>query len=68
MEGTLMKTLKPAQALQKIKRLLEEVKKVNGLFISLWHNHTISQIDEHSEWKNIHDKMIGMIVTKKDAS
>lgn len=68
MEGTLMKTAEPARPLHKIKMLLEEVKNVNGLFISLWHNHTISQTDEYREWKNVHDKMLEAIVITKDAS
>lgn len=57
MEGTLMK-LEPGDALQKILQLLKEVKKVGGTFIPLWHNHTISETDEYSPWKNVHYKMI----------
>jgi len=42
--------------------LLEEVKKVNGTFISLWHNHTISETNEYHEWRNVHEKMIQKLI------
>lgn len=38
----------PAQALSLTKELMEEVKKVNGTFVTLWHNETWS---EHGAWK-----------------
>ena len=62
MEGTLMKDLNPADAFKKILELLEEVKSVEGNFIPLWHNHTVSETAEYSAWKNVHDKMIEKIV------
>jgi len=58
MESTLNISLNPNEALEKIFLLLEEVKNVDGTFISLWHNHTISKTDDYKEWKNIHEKMI----------
>ena len=38
----------PAQALSLTKELIHEVKKVNGTFVTLWHNETWS---EHGAWK-----------------
>ena len=43
--------------------LVDEVKNVNGTFISIWHNHTVSDTKEYKEWRNIHDQMIQKIVT-----
>ncbi|MFI5220920.1 MAG: polysaccharide deacetylase family protein [Bacteroidia bacterium] len=40
--------LKPEEANQKILKLMTEVKKVSGTFISLWHN---SSLCEDKEWK-----------------
>lgn len=59
MEGTFINN-KPgfAFALQQIIYLMNEVRKVNGTFISIWHNHTVSETKEYKEWKNIHDQMI----------
>lgn len=63
MESTVMNNSANAdEAYQKIRSLLEEVKKVNGTFISLWHNNTISETAEYQEWKNVHDKMIQKLV------
>jgi hypothetical protein len=67
MEGTLVNK-KPADALKEILELLNEVKKVGGTFIPLWHNHTVSDTDEYSAWKKIHDQMIEKIlVTLNDS-
>lgn len=38
--------------------LIDEVKNVNGTFISIWHNHTVSNTDDYRDWRNMHDKMI----------
>jgi len=38
----------PEQALSLTKELMQEVKKVNGTFVTLWHNETWS---EHGAWK-----------------
>lgn len=61
MEGTLMNS-NPIDGWQKILHLLKEVKKVDGTFIPLWHNHTISETKEFAQWKNVHDKMIEQIL------
>lgn len=63
MEGSFMNSkLTPQESLSQILHLLREVKKVNGTFISIWHNHTISETDEYREWKEVHDKMIQYII------
>lgn len=43
--------------------LIDEVKNVNGTFISIWHNHTVSDTKEYKDWRKIHDDMIRKIVT-----
>ena len=43
--------------------LIDEVKNVNGTFISIWHNHTVSDTNEYKDWRNIHEQMIQKIVT-----
>jgi len=53
--------LPPAKALQEILALLSAVKKVNGTFISLWHNHTVSETNEFIAWRNVHNEMIKSI-------
>jgi hypothetical protein len=63
MEGSFMNSkTSPGESLQQILNLIEEVKNVQGTFISLWHNHTISETDKYSDWKSIHYKMIQSII------
>ncbi|CAN5225955.1 hypothetical protein BH09BAC2_BH09BAC2_10780 [soil metagenome] len=54
--------VKPADALNTIKQLMQQVKKVSGTFISIWHNHTISKTKEYIEWKAVHDQMITELI------
>ncbi len=50
MDGTLQEYLRlsPEQAIEVLTSLINEVKKVNGVFIPLWHNQTLN---DHKEWK-----------------
>ncbi len=67
MEGSLFHYLKqsPNQATKTINTLIEEVRNVNGTFISIWHNHTLSDYGEFSGWKLVHDNMINKLSTLK---
>lgn len=38
--------------------LIEEVKKVNGVFISIWHNHSLSKQGEWLGWNEVYSKMV----------
>jgi len=64
MEGSFMNSQysQPAGVLENIFNLIDEVKNVNGTFISIWHNHTVSETKEYKPWKNIHDQMIQKIL------
>lgn len=57
MEGTFIEDmqLSPEAALPIMQQLVEEVKKVNGNFISIWHNHSLSDQNEWKGLKDIHD-------------
>jgi hypothetical protein len=41
-----------------VKNLIEEVKKVEGTFISLWHNSTLSDTDKWEGWRQVYVDMI----------
>ncbi len=60
MDGTLHDYLKktPDEAIKVIDELLEEVKKVNGHFIGLWHNESLSEAQRWKGWKAVCDHMI----------
>ncbi|MEO6453298.1 MAG: polysaccharide deacetylase family protein [Ginsengibacter sp.] len=52
----------PHKALERILKILEEVKNVNGAFISIWHNDSLSETNMYKGWKEVHDKMIEQIL------
>jgi hypothetical protein len=60
MDGTLKDylNLTPADALAKIKMLITEVKKVNGTFISLWHNESLSDKKRWTGWRKVYEEML----------
>jgi len=60
MEGSFKEYLHllPTESQTQILDLIEEVRKVKGTFISIWHNHTLSDTEEYKEWKDVHDEMI----------
>jgi len=60
MDGTLNDYLglTPADAIDHIKALIREVKKVNGTFISLWHNESLSDQKRWKGWKRVYEQLI----------
>ncbi len=54
--------LDPEQACEVIKNLVSEVKKVNGKFIGLWHNETVSDIGLWKGWRKVYEYMISEAV------
>ncbi len=64
MDGTLNSYLKltPAQALEKVKSLAQEVKNVNGELITIWHNETLSDWKDWKGWKDFYEQVIRIAV------
>lgn len=60
MEGTLKyyMNIPPEDAMLYIKPLIDEVKGVNGTFISLWHNDTLNDQKMWKGWKSIYEEMV----------
>jgi hypothetical protein len=60
MDGTLNDYLglTPADAIDEIKSLIREVKKVDGTFISLWHNESLSEKKRWKGWKRVYEQLI----------
>lgn len=50
--------LSSAAATQKIEELMQSVKKVNGTFISLWHNESINDFGVWKGWKQVYLQML----------
>ena len=66
MEGTLKYSMKvnPEDAMSKIQPLIDEVKKVEGVFMSLWHNDTLNDKTIWLGWKVVYEKMVQYAATK----
>jgi hypothetical protein len=60
MDGTLNEYLKlsPNEAIEKINKIISEIKKVNGTFISLWHNSSLSEQKKWYGWTEVYEKLI----------
>ena len=50
--------LSPQDSLTLIKDIVDEVKNVNGNFISIWHNESLNFQDRWAGWENIYEEMI----------
>ena len=64
MEGTLKYYMRvaPENAMTSIKPLVDEVKAVNGVFISLWHNETLSNEKQWAGWQSVYEEMVKLAV------
>ena len=60
MEGTLKYNMKinPEEAMAKICPLIDEVKAVDGVFMSLWHNDTLNNKKIWLGWKAVYEDMV----------
>jgi hypothetical protein len=50
--------MQPSEATQKISEIIEEVRAVNGTFISIWHNDTFSDTGEWKGWVEVYNELI----------
>jgi hypothetical protein len=60
MEATLFYYMKlsPEESIIEISNIIEEVKEVEGTFVSLWHNETLSNSKQWQGWTNVYENMI----------
>lgn len=68
MEGTLKYNMKvnPEDAMKKIQPLIDEVKKVDGIFMSLWHNDTLNNRKIWLGWKAVYENMVQYATADKN--
>lgn len=66
MEGTLRDymSIDADRALDYIKPLIDEVKAVNGTFICLWHNESLSNQRRWVGWQHVYEEMIKYAIEK----
>jgi hypothetical protein len=60
MDGTFKYYLKTDadQAFQAIKTVIDNVRNVNGLFVSVWHNESFSDREEEAGWAKLYHRMM----------
>ncbi len=65
MDGTLRDYMKlsPEEAIPVIKELISEVKKVDGTFISLWHNDALGENKDWQGWLWVYEQLLMMAST-----
>ena len=63
MEVTLKEYLKlsPEAAKIHIQQLIATTKSVNGVFCSLWHNSSFSELEGWNDWENVYVDMLESI-------
>ena len=63
MDGTLNNylSLEPVQALKEVESLIAEVKNVNGLFVPLWHNSSLSETGDWKGWRQVYKEMLTLM-------
>lgn len=50
--------LNPEQAIQRISMLVDEVRRVNGTFISLWHNESLGEWKDWTGWSEVYRQLL----------
>jgi hypothetical protein len=46
------------ETIEHLEKLIDEVRKVNGIFISLWHNESLSETSQWKGWREVYEFMI----------
>ena len=62
MDGTLRDymRLSPAEAVDLIKMLIRQVRMVQGTFISLWHNDSLSERGRWAGWRDVYEQLLDL--------
>ncbi len=63
MDGTLNQylKLKPKKAIDVTREIVDEVKKVKGIYVSLWHNSSLCELDVWKGWKLVYQETLKMM-------
>ncbi|MBK9320857.1 MAG: polysaccharide deacetylase family protein [Bacteroidetes bacterium] len=60
MDGTMKDYMKlsPQEAIHRAKTLIDEVKAVNGTFVTLWHNQSVNDKEEWKGWRDVYEDIV----------
>lgn len=64
MDGTMKDymRLNPDESIQRAKVLIDEVKAVNGTFVTLWHNQSVNDKEEWNGWRRVYEEIVAYAV------
>jgi hypothetical protein len=51
----------PEQAVEEIKMMVNRVKEVGGLCVSLWHNESFSETERWKGWSTVYEQMLDYV-------
>lgn len=57
--------VEPENAINKIKPIIDEIKKVDGTFVSLWHNESLSNWQLWKDWQYVYEQTIMEALNEK---
>jgi hypothetical protein len=68
MEATLKYylNLEPKVAILESKKIIDEVKLVEGTFVSLWHNESLSDEGEWKGWREVYEEVVEYAISKEN--
>lgn len=55
----------PIEAIEEYRKLIEEVKKTDGLFLPIWHNESLSEQGIWKGWRQVFEEMVKMALPDK---
>jgi len=63
MEGTLKDYMKlePDEAIESVQKVIHQIKMVNGTFIPLWHNESLSDKGKWKGWRRVFEEMMKLV-------
>ncbi|MBK7684349.1 MAG: polysaccharide deacetylase family protein [Bacteroidia bacterium] len=64
MDGTMKDYMKlnPQESVLRAKGLIDEVKAVNGTFVTLWHNQSVNDKEEWEGWRDVYEQIVAYAV------
>lgn len=70
MDATLCNYMKiqPEECLKFVKPIIDEIKAVNGTFVTLWHNESLSNNWPWKGWRNVYEEIVIEALPKNDVN
>jgi hypothetical protein len=56
--------LSPDDSIKKITEIVDQIRKVNGTFISLWHNESLSEWRDWTGWSHVYRELLSIATTE----